>query len=137
MRSAIVIVVSAVLGAIVALVGGVAHRGYPPFGVILCVLLVLVATVFVRAWANWLGVVSFVIPYMVITFVFTQQGPTGSLLIAGDALGYAWLYGGVGAFVIAVLLPARLLGRGLPVERDAAPQEAPIDQGEAGSVAST
>jgi hypothetical protein len=137
MRTALVIVVSAVLGAIVALVGGVAHRGIPPFGVILSVLLVLVATVFVRTWARWLGVLAFVIPYLAITFIFTQEGPNGSLLIAADGLGYGWLYGGAAAIVVASVLPVRLLGGGRPAESNKAPEPALVDEGEAGSVAST
>jgi len=136
MRTVFAIVVSAILGAIVALVGGVAHRSYPPIGVILCVFLVLVATVFVRALASWLGVISFAVPFVAITFAFTREGPGGSLLIAGDGLGYGWLYGGAFAVVVACVLPAKMLGGGLPSASNPAPLEALIDEGEAGRVAS-
>lgn len=115
MRRAVEILVSAFLGAIVAAVGAVAHRGYPPIGVILSVLLVLVATVFVRTWSGWAGVIAFAVPFALLTFAFTREGPGGSLLIAPDGLGYGWLYGGAGAVVIACLLPARMLGGGRSV----------------------
>jgi len=115
MRRAIEIVVSAVLGAIVAAIGAVAYRGYPPIGVILSVFLVLMATVFVRTWGGWLGVIAFVVPFLALTYVFTRQGPGGSLLIAPDGLGYGWLYGSAGAIVVVSMLPPRVLGGGRSV----------------------
>jgi len=115
MRRALEIVVSAALGAIVAAVGAVAYRSYPPIGVVLCVFLVLMAAVFVRTWGGWLGVIAFVVPFLALTYVFTREGPGGSLLIAPDGLGYGWLYGSAGAIVIASMLPVRLLGGGRSV----------------------
>jgi hypothetical protein len=125
MRRAIEIVVSAILGAIVASVGAIAHRSYPPVGLILSALLVLAAIVFVRAWGSWGAVLAFAIPFVALTFVFARQGPGGDLLIAGDSLGYAWLIASTVAVLIACVLPARLLGGA----RQAAPAE-----GEAGRV---
>ncbi len=115
MRRALEIVVCALLGAIVAAVGAVAYRSYPPIGVILSVFLVLVAAVFVRTWSRWVGVIAFAVPYVALSVLFSRTGPGGSLLIAPDALGYGWLYGGAGAVVIACLLPARMLGGGRSV----------------------
>jgi len=112
MRTALAILVSAGLGAIIACVGAVAHRSVPPFGVILSVLLVMVAVVFVRAWVGWLGVIALAVPFILLTTLFSRPGPAESLLIAGDPLGYAWLYGSAGAVVITCILPARLLGGG-------------------------
>ena len=115
MRRALEILVSGLLGAIVATVGAVAHRSIPPFGVILSVLLVLMAAIFARTWSGWLGMIAFAVPYVALTYIFTREGPGGSLLIAPDGLGYGWLYGGAGAVVIACLLPARMLGGGRSV----------------------
>jgi hypothetical protein len=112
MRRALEILVSAVLGAVVATVGAIAHRGHPPVGVVLCALLALFATVFVRAWSGWTGVIALAVPFVALSFVFTRPGPGGSLLIAGDGLGYSWLYAAAGAVIIACLLPSRLLGGG-------------------------
>ena len=114
MRRAIEIVVSAILGAIVAGVGAIAHRSYPPIGVVLSVLLVLMAAVFVRTWGGWSGIIAFAVPFVALTYLFSRPGPGGSLLIAGDGLGYAWIYASTGAFVVACVLPPRLLGRGRP-----------------------
>jgi len=112
MRRALEIVVCGFLGAIVASVGAVAYRSYPPVGVILSVLLVLASTVFVRTWSGWIGVIAFAVPFVALTFAFTRTGQGGDLLITPDGLGYGWLYGGAGAVVIACLLPARMLGGG-------------------------
>ena len=116
MRRLVEIAVSAALGAVVAIVGAVAHRSIPPIAVILCCVLVLLATVFVRAWAGWTAVLSFAVPFVVLTYVFTLHGPGGDLLIAGDALGYSWLYGGAGAVVLACVMPPSWIGRAHRVE---------------------
>ena len=97
---------------------------------------VLVAVVFVRSWAGWLGLISFVVPYVVIVWVFAQEGPGGSLLIAGDGLGLAWLYGGTLAIVVASVLPPRLLGRAGPPRTVERPADASNEEGEADRVAS-
>ncbi|MGC4174587.1 hypothetical protein [Demequina sp.] len=110
MRRAIEIVVSAILGAVVAVVGAIAHRSIPPLGVILSIALVLAAMIFVRTWGGWIGVLAFAVPFVILTIVFSRPGPGGSLLVAGDGLGYSWLWGGSAAVIVACLLPPRLLG---------------------------
>lgn len=112
MRRALEIFVSAVLGVIVAIVGGIGHRSIPPLGVALSVALVLVSAIFVRTWGGWSAVIAFVVPLVALSFLFTRVGPGGSLLIAGDGLGYGWLYGASGAIVLACLVPAQMLGGG-------------------------
>ena len=112
MRRALEIIVAVALGAIVAAVGSVAYRGYPPVGVALSIALVLFATVFVRAWSSWAGLIAFAIPFVALTYLFTRQGPGGSLLIPADHLGYTWLFGSAAALVLACLIPARLIGGG-------------------------
>jgi len=127
MRRAIEIVVSAILGAIVASVGAIAYRSFPPIGLILSALLVLTALVFVRAWGGWTAVLAFAVPFVALTTIFARQGPGGDLLIAGDSLGYAWLIASTLAVLIACVLPARLLG---------AARQGAVAEGEAGSVPS-
>ncbi len=127
MRRAIEIVVSAILGAIVASVGAIAHRSYPPIGMILSALLVVAALTFARAWGGWTAVIAFAVPFVGLTFLYARPGPGGDLLIAGDSLGYAWLIASTIAVVIVCVLPARLLG--------ATHRSAP-SQGEAGRVPS-
>ena len=112
MRRALEIIVAVALGVIVSAVGSVAYRGYPPVGVSLSIALVLFATIFVRAWSAWTGVIAFAVPFVALTFLFTREGPGGSLLIPADSLGYVWLYGSAAAVVLASLVPARLIGGG-------------------------
>lgn len=100
------------LGIIVAIVGAAAYRDWPWVGLSLCVALVLFSMLFVRSWISWPGVIAFSMPWAALTFVFTRQGPGGSLLIPDDTLGLAWIYGGTAAIVLVCLLPPSLIGRG-------------------------
>ncbi len=102
-------VVLAVGGLIVATVGSIAYRSIPPWGAVLACVMVLLAAVFARVWLSWTGLGTFAALYMTAAFVWTLEGPGGSVLIAADALGYAWLAGGVVAIVVAALLPRKLL----------------------------
>lgn len=96
-------------GAIVATVGSVAYRSIPPFGVILACVMVLFTAVFARTWLSWTGLGLFAAVWMSLTFVWTLEGPGGSVLIAADTLGYAWLAGGVAAIIVAAVLPRKML----------------------------
>ncbi|WP_084100855.1 hypothetical protein [Demequina sp. NBRC 110051] len=109
MKDSVGYLVLLVSGAIVATVGSVAYRSIPPFGVALAIVMVAFAAVFARAWLSWTGLGLFAAVWMSVTFVWTLAGPGGSVLIAADTLGYAWLAGGVIAIVVAALLPKKLL----------------------------
>ena len=109
MKDSVGYLVLLVSGAIVATVGSVAYRSIPPFGVALAIVMVALAAVFARAWLSWTGLGLFAAVWMSVTFVWTLAGPGGSVLIAADTLGYAWLAGGVIAIVVAALLPKKLL----------------------------
>jgi hypothetical protein len=108
-RSALAYVVLAVAGVVIALVGASAHRAVPPVGVILSIVLVLCATVFARSWKNWSGIGVFAGAWAIMTYVVSLEGPGGSVLIATDALGYAWLIGGVLAIIVVCMVPRSLL----------------------------
>lgn len=111
-RRLLAVLLALALGTIDALVGAAAYRDVPWVGVALCIALVLVSMLFVRSWAGWSGVIAFAVPWAALTFVFTRQGPGGSLLIPADTLAYAWIYGGTAAIVLVSLLPPSLVGRG-------------------------
>lgn len=96
-------------GIIVASVGAVAHRGYPPFGVVLCVLMVALGATFARTWLSWSGLSLFAGAWLAMTFVWALEGPGGSMLIIQDALGIGWLGGGALAIVTASVLPTKVL----------------------------
>ncbi|MFN3867190.1 MAG: hypothetical protein ACK4MD_10835 [Demequina sp.] len=96
-------------GIITASVGAVAHRGYPPLGVVLCVIMVALAGTFARTWLGWGGLGLFAGAWITMTFVWALEGPGGSVLIIQDALGVGWLVGGSLAIMVAALMPAKLL----------------------------
>ena len=104
--------VIAALGAIVALVGGGAHRSYGWIGLSLCLLLVAMAAVFARAWHGFVGLAVLAAVWFTVTGVLAGEGPGGSALIATDALGLAWVIGGALVMALAALAPRRwLVGR--------------------------
>lgn len=96
-------------GVITASVGAVAHRGFPPLGVALCVIMVAMGAAFARTWLGWAGLGLFAGAWMTMTFVWALEGPGGSVLIVQDALGIGWLVGGAVAIVAAAVVPTRLL----------------------------
>lgn len=108
-RSALAYVVLAVVGFITALVGATAYRAIPPFGVILCIFLMLVATTFARSWKDWNGIGVFAGVWAVMTFLLSLEGPGGSHLITTDTLALVWTFGGALAVVLVCLIPAGLL----------------------------
>lgn len=111
-RRLLAVLLALALGVIVAVVGAAAYRDMPWLGVSLCVALVLFSMLFVRSWASWSGVIAFAVPWAALTYVFTREGPGGSLLIPEDTLAYAWIYGGTAAIVLVSVLPPSLVGRG-------------------------
>lgn len=109
MKDALGYAVLLIGGLIVASVGAVAHRAYPPIGVVLCVAMVVLAATFARTWLSWLGIGVFAGAWMTMTFVWALEGPGGSVLIVQDDLGIGWLVGASLAIVAAALLPSKLL----------------------------
>lgn len=108
-RSALGYLVLAIVGLVAAVVGATAYRTIPPFGVILCIVLMLVATIFARTWKEWSGIGVFAGVWAVMTYVLSLEGPGGSLLIATDVLGYAWLLGASLAVVAVCMVPRSVL----------------------------
>ncbi|WP_084075047.1 hypothetical protein [Demequina sp. NBRC 110052] len=97
------------LGGVVGLVGVLAHRAYPWFGLVAVLVLTLVAAVFVRAWSSWPALGVFTAGLAIAVSVFAQEGPGGGLLLVEDALGWTYLVGAAGAVVLAAVIPAKVL----------------------------
>ena len=100
--------VTLVLGLVVGAVGTVMHRWQMPWGVVLCLVLVIVAAVTSRAWAGWptwlgyCGGVFFAVQAM------AQQGPGGDVLVpSGSVIGWVWVIGSVAAALATGMLPRR------------------------------
>lgn len=105
------LLVIALLGAIVALVGAGSHRAYAWLGLIACLAMVATASVFSRAWRGLTGLAVMGAAWATVTVVLASEGPGGSFLIVQDAHGLAWVIGGVAIIAAAALVPRRVLGR--------------------------
>ena len=109
-RTILVTVALAVLGVVVATVGVGAHRAFGYVGLGLGLLLVATAGIFARAWGRWLGFFAYAVGWVVLTLIYAQRGPTGSVLIAGDTNnGQLWVYGGALLIVLVAFIPRRWL----------------------------
>lgn len=91
----------------VALLGTVVHRAAQPWGVLLALAAALSGAVLARALAGAAGLVAAGGVLLLVTQLASALRPGGDILVAGDAVGYAWLYGSVGAVAVAAFLPAR------------------------------
>lgn len=97
-----------VLGLTVGTVGSVMHRASWPWGVVLCLALVLVAGVTVRAWGGVVPVVGFAGGLFLAVQVLAQRGPGGDVLVpAADSHGWVWILGAAAAVAVVALVPRR------------------------------
>lgn len=105
------IVALVVAGGIVALVGTGAHRSFDWWGVSLALLLIALAGTFAKVWQSWLGFVGYALGWVVMVTVLAV-GLDGSVLIADDARGQAWVFGGALVMIVTAIVPTFLwLGR--------------------------
>ena len=100
------------LGVAMAGIGTTVHRYHFELagkwlagGIVLTLLATVVASVFARAVADWLGVLTYAIGWFAVVMVLSLQGPGGDVLIVGDWLGYVWSYVGMLLAVSGLLVP--------------------------------
>jgi len=111
-------VAALLLGVLVGTLGTVLHRSIQPWGVAICLTLVFVAAVTVRAWSGFVALAGYAVGLVVTVLVLTESGPGGDTLVPnGQAIGWVWLVGSVAATVVVALLP-----RGLFDDRPRAPR---------------
>lgn len=124
-----------VLGVLVGVVGTVQHRWHEPWGVVLCLALVVVGSVTARAWGGWPTWVTYAGGVFFAVQALSQTGPGGDVLVpSGEAIGWVWVLGSIGLALITGALPPRLF-RDRPHEdgaADAAPA-APVPSGATGA----
>jgi len=106
----------ALLGLIVATVGVGAHRSLGYGGAIIGIVVVVLVGVFAKAWQAWSGFIAYATVWGVMATVYASTGPGESILVADDARGRLWLFGGVAAMSIVAAVP-----RSVVVGRDVAP----------------
>ncbi len=114
------VVGSFVLGAVVGVLGTVLHRSVPPWGLVLCLFLVLAGAVTVRAWGGLIALLAYAVAWGGVVFLLSMRGPGGDVLIPGGTaswtiLGQIWILGAWLPIAAAAFLPSRWF-------RDAPPQ---------------
>ncbi len=95
-----------VLGAVIGLIGSFMYRSVPPWGLVLSCATLLAAAVLARAWGQTAGVISLGLGWVIMVQILALEGPGGDVVIASQAIGYVWVFGGV-VFVLAALLAPR------------------------------
>ncbi len=101
-------VAATALGVFVGVVGTTLHRAAPPWGMALCLAVVLSSAVVVRAWAGLLPVIGYALGWLAVVQTLSLVGPGGDVLVPGtDSLGYVWGIGGMVAIGVACFLPRR------------------------------
>lgn len=106
------VVGSFVLGAVVGVLGTVLHRSVPPWGLVLCLFLVLAGAVTVRAWGGLVALLAYAVAWGGVVFLLSMRGPGGDVLIPGGTaswtvLGQIWILGAWLPIAVAAFLPSR------------------------------
>jgi len=96
------------LGLLAGTIGTVMHRAVRPWGLVVCVLLVLVIVLTARAWCGWFGYGASAGGALLAIQVLATGGPGGDVLVpAGDLWGWGWVGGAVLAVIVVGLVPRR------------------------------
>lgn len=115
--------VFAFAGLLSALAGTSVHRVGDTWGVALAIGLVFAGSVFARVTANWIGLAAYAAGLFVLLALFAGPGPGGSVVIADDAVGYAWMLGSAAAALLPAALPRKWI---VATPRHAAPADEPV-----------
>ena len=108
-----------VLGLAVGAVGTVMHRSTRPWGVVVCLLLVLAASVAVRAASGWIASLGLLIGLFASVQVLSGHGPGGDVLVPADgAIGWVWAVGSL-VVALAVALAPKAWFADVPLRRRA------------------
>ncbi len=108
------------LGVLVGAVGTVMHRSVRPWGVVVCLLLVLAAAVTARAASGWVASVALLVGLFASVQVLSGAGPGGDVLLpaADGTVGWVWAIGAM-AVALAVAVAPRAWFAEVPLRRRA------------------
>ncbi|MBO3096564.1 hypothetical protein [Cellulomonas dongxiuzhuiae] len=96
------------LGLLAGTLGTVMHRAVRPWGLVVCLLLVLVIVLVSRAWVGWFGYVASAGGAILAVQVLATGGPGGDVLVTGrDLWGPAWVIGVVLVVALVAFAPRR------------------------------
>ncbi|MEU2199606.1 DUF6113 family protein [Isoptericola sp. NPDC019482] len=107
-RSAARTVLAVALGAVVGVLGTVAHRTQwqdLPVGIVLALAITLSTAVLCRAWAGLGPLLAAGAGWVVAVQVLAVAGPGGDVLVPAQPVGLVWTYGGLAMFLVAAFLP--------------------------------
>jgi len=104
--------VAFVIGLAAGIVGTLAHRSVPPWGLLLALALVLCSLIALRAWGGWPCLVGAAGGLFLSVQALAQTGPGGDVLVPPGAvgwlwLGWTWVFGSLALVAVAALLPRR------------------------------
>ncbi len=106
------------LGLLVGAVGTVMHRSLRPWGVLVCLLLVLAAAVTARAASGWLASVGLLVGLFAGVQVLSGRGPGGDVLVPADgAIGWVWAIGSLVVALAVAVAPRRWFADDIPLRR--------------------
>lgn len=98
-----------VLGLVVGAVGTAMHRSVPPWGVVLCLLLVACAGLLSRSWGGGVAVAGLAGGMFLSLTTLARSGPGGDVLVpAQQGIGWVWVVGAAGVLVLVALTPRAL-----------------------------
>ncbi|MFD6135075.1 DUF6113 family protein [Isoptericola sp. NPDC060257] len=107
-RSAARTLLAVALGAVVGVLGTVAHRTQwhdLPVGIVLALAITLSTAVLCRAWAGLGPLLAAGAGWVMAVQVLAVAGPGGDVLVPAQAVGLVWTYGGLAMFLVAAFLP--------------------------------
>ncbi|MFC8597847.1 DUF6113 family protein [Isoptericola sp. NPDC057191] len=107
-RSAARAVLALALGAVVGVLGTVAHRTQwhdLPLGIVLALAITLSTAVLCRAWAGLGPLLAAGAGWVVAVQALSVAGPGGDVLVPAQAVGLVWTYGGLLMFLVGAFLP--------------------------------
>jgi hypothetical protein len=98
-----------VLGLVVGAVGTAMHRSVPPWGVVLCLLLVACAGLLSRSWGGGVALAGLAGGMFLSVTTLARSGPGGDVLVpARQGIGWVWVVGAAGVLVLVALAPRAL-----------------------------
>ncbi|PFG33757.1 DUF6113 family protein [Sanguibacter antarcticus] len=94
-------------GALVGLLGSVAHRQWMPWILVVALVAVGVAGILVRAWLGGAGIAAYGVGWLVVVQVLALVGPGGDILLPAQTSTYVWMIGGIAMIGLAAVAPRK------------------------------